>query len=113
MEIRSIGLQTEVNILLRDISFDSEIDLMIEEIYKLDALVAELCAETKTLIVNYPPFTSATKPRSHKKFVEVVKNRNVRLKKDRARKTVFFFLVKELRGKKTEIENQIVARIKK
>ena len=77
MEIRSIGLQTEVNILLRDISFDSEIDLMIEEIYKLDALVAELCAETKTLIVNYPPFTSATKPRSHKKFVEVVKNRNV------------------------------------
>ena len=113
MEIRSIGLQTEVNILLRDISFDSEIDLMIEEIYKLDALVAELCAETKTLIVNYPPFTSATKPRSHKKFVEVVKNRNVRLKKDRARKTEIWKLVKELRGKKTEIENQIVARIKK
>ena len=113
MEIRSIGLQTEVNILLRDISFDSEIDLMIEEIYKLDALVAELCAETKTLIVNYPPFTSATKPRSHKKFVEVVKNRNVRLKKARARKTEIWKLVKELRGKKTEIENQIVARIKK
>ena len=113
MEIRSIGLQTEVNILLRDISFDSEIDLMIEEIYKLDALVAELCAETKTLIVNYPPLTSATKPRSHKKFVEVVKNRNVRLKKDRARKTEIWKLVKELRGKKTEIENQIVARIKK
>ena len=106
MQIKSMGIKTEVNILLKNCT-DSKIGLLIEQIHELDKADDELCAETKTLIVNYPPFTSATKPRSHKKFVEVVKNRNARLKKDRARKTEICKLVASLRKKRMDLIKRI------